>query len=59
MKTKEELESIKKKVKDLREELRELTAEELQEVTGGIGWDTIIFTDPDDISDDTKNKITN
>ena len=57
MKTKKELENIKQKIKDLREELRELTPEELQEVTGGIGGDTIIFTDPDDISDDTKNKI--
>ena len=56
MKTMEELEILKKKVENLREELHELTAEELQTVTGGIGND-IIFTEPEEISPDTKNKF--
>lgn len=56
MKTKEELENIKKKVDDLRVELRELTPEELEQVIGGIGG-SMIFTEPDELSDDTKNKF--
>ena len=57
MKTKEELENIKKKVDDLRVELRELTPEELEQVIGGIGGDSMIFTEPEELSDDTKNKF--
>ena len=35
MKTKEELEELKKEVEDLNEKLKELTEDELKEVTGG------------------------
>ena len=35
MKTKEELNAIKKEIEDLNEKCRELTEEELKEVTGG------------------------
>lgn len=35
MKTKEELNALKKEIEDLNEKCRELTPEELKEVTGG------------------------
>ena len=57
MKTKEELEALKEKVQTLKSELRELTPEELRQVTGGIGGDSMIFTEPEELSDDTKNKF--
>ena len=37
MKTKEELNALKKEIEDLNEKFRELTPEELKEVTGGKG----------------------
>ena len=58
MKTKEELSALKEKIDNIREDLKELTAEELKEVTGGIGLDNVIFTDPNDTSDDTR-KVAN
>ena len=36
MKTKEELNEFKKEIEDLNEKCRELTEEELKEVTGGV-----------------------
>ncbi len=38
MKTKEELEEIKKEVENLSKELAELTEDELKTVTGGNSW---------------------
>ena len=57
MKTKEELKRLKEKVDELRKELKELTLEELKEVTGGIGGGEMIFVEPTDISDDTRENI--
>ena len=37
MKSKEELNALKKRYENLTEEIRELTEEELKEVTGGVG----------------------
>ena len=37
MKTKEELHAIKKEIEDLNGKIRELTPEELEQVTGGVG----------------------
>ena len=37
MKTKEELDALKKEVEALDEKLQELTEEELEQVTGGVG----------------------
>ena len=49
MKTKEELNALKKEIEDLNEKCRELTPEELKEVTGGINPSAvmpILFTQP-------------
>ena len=57
MKTKEELSALKEKIDNIREDLKELSPEELKEVTGGIGGlDDVVFTDPQDLSDDTRRK---
>lgn len=57
MKTKEELSALKEKIDNIRKDLKELSPEELKEVTGGIGLDNVIFTDPEDPSDDTRHKV--
>ena len=46
MKSKEELNELKKRYENLTEEIRELTEEELKEVTGGqtLKWITLFTT---------------
>ena len=56
MKSMEELATIRKKVEELRQQLRQLTPDELAQVTGGLG-DGMIFVEPTDVSDDTGKSI--
>ena len=49
MKTKEELNAIKKEIEDLNEKCRELTEEELKEVTGGSATSPLDIINPSDI----------
>lgn len=48
MKTKEELNAIKKEVEELNEKLRELTEEELAQVAGGSDGRGVPYNIPDD-----------
>ena len=55
MKTKEELNALKEEVETLNNKLKELTDDELKEVTGGtnVGWDWLYESTIDDYQSDT------
>lgn len=55
-KTKKELNDLKTEYEALNNKLKELTEDELKEVTGGtdIGWDWIYERDIDDYQSDTE-----
>ena len=49
MKTKKELDELKKEIETLNEKIRELTPEELEEVTGGSVTSPLASINPSDI----------